>query len=154
MRKWSLSVGEMAARGGANVCVEIDARDIPKWPELGEATENVRLINLFAMVANKTSVELTGVELVVPFVGTAAEINSTALEVVCGASALLDSTELNAAGTEVFVKGGTASAAIVPTTNAAVRASITTPVDTAANSHTAGLVRLYFKVTDARGPAR
>ena len=102
-------------------------------------------------------VELTGMELVTAFVSSDATLLSTAVVVGDGSSTnrFLTSTELNAAGTEVFLKGGAPALSAVPyvyTADDTVDVVVTGTAAKLLNTHTAGKVRFYFTVTDARNP--
>lgn len=150
MRKWRLPSEEMAQRSGANLCVELSYADLTD-------ADNAQTIALFDVKA-KMGVRLTEMETVDAFVSSDATLISTAVIVGDGSSTsrFLASAELNAAGTEIFLKGGALALSAVPyvyTGDDTVDAVVTATAAKLLNTHTAGKVRFYFQVTDARNVA-
>lgn len=115
------------------------------------ATQTLSPVN----IGDKMGAEVVAIELPEAFVSSDASLISTAITVGDGGSAtrLLSSTELNAAGTEVFLKGGTLANTSLPyvyTTDDTVDVFVTGTSLKALNTHTAGKVVIYWKITDAR----
>lgn len=133
-------------KGGANFIVEIDKTDLT---ESGAGTAQTFT---FPVVA-KQGVELVHAELPEAFVSSDGTLISTAVIVGDGGGTnrFLTSTELNAAGTEVFLKGGTNSTIpYVYTVDDTVDITITPTAAKSLNTHTAGKLRLFFRITDPR----
>ena len=108
MKKWRLPIEETAARGGANLGVELTAADLT-------TASGAQTTALFD-VAAKMGVRLVCLELVQPFVSSDGTLTSTAVVVGDDGSTnrFLTITELNEAGTEVFLKGGALALSAVP----------------------------------------
>lgn len=147
MKTWRLNLEEVAVRGGANVGVEIVAADLTA----ATATQTINLLT----VAAKMGAALVSIELKEAFASSDETLISTAFTVGDGSLATrwLSSTEANAAGTEVFLKGGTLANTALPyvfTGDDTIDLFLTATTGKALNTHTAGKLRLYFNVTDAR----
>ncbi len=115
------------------------------------ATQTLSPLN----VANKMGVELVAVELITPFVSSDGTLISTSITVGDGGSAtrFLGATEMNAAGAYVSLKGGALNLNAVPyvyTVDDTVDVFVTGTATKLLSTHTAGAVRLYFRVADAR----
>lgn len=106
-------------------------------------------------VADKMGVRLVGYELVTPFVSSDGTLISTAITVgdTGSAARFMGSTEMNAAGAFVKLKGGALNLNAVPfvyTAADTVQVAVAGTGGKLLSSHTAGKVILYFNVTDAR----
>lgn len=106
-------------------------------------------------IANKMGFECVGIKLAEAFVSSDAGLISTSITVGDGGSAtrFLSATELNAAGTEVFLKGGTLANTSLPyvyTGDDTVDIFVTGTAGKLLNTHTAGKLLVYCNITDAR----
>lgn len=118
------------------------------------ATGNTQTLAPFA-VADKVGFEIVDVKLVEPFVSSDGTLVSTSITIGDGGSAtrFLSATELNQAGTEVFLKGGTLANTSLPYVYAAddtVDVFFTATSAKALNTHTAGKLLVTARITDAR----
>lgn len=107
------------------------------------------------VIAAKMGVEVVALELPEAFVSSDATLISSSITVGDGGSAtrFLSATELNAEGTEVFLKGGTLANTSLPyvyTGDDTVDIFVTGTTGKALNTHTAGRGLLYLRITDAR----
>lgn len=123
------------------------------WEDLTAAgtTQTLSPLN----VANKMGVSVAGIIVAEAFVSSDAALVSTAITIGDGGSAtrFLSSTELNAAGTTIWTKGGTLASTSCPYlygTDDTVDVFFTSTGGTALNTHTAGKLLVYFRVADAR----
>lgn len=135
-------------KGGATHVAEVTYKDITASTDTG----NTKTVALFTIPAN-TGAELVHMEMPEVFVSSDGTLISTAITVGDGGSANrhLTSTELNQAGTEVFLKGGvTATPPYVPTADTATNCYFTATATKALNTHTQGKLRLFFRLTDYR----
>lgn len=105
-------------------------------------------------IADKMAFELVWAQLVEAFVSSDAGLISTSITLGDGAggvSLFLTDTELNAAAAEVFLKPGDGvTNPKVYTGDDTVDVYFTATVGKALNTHTAGKLRLYCNITDAR----
>jgi hypothetical protein len=106
-------------------------------------------------VTAKQGMEIVAIELVENFVSSDGSLISTSVTVGDGGSAtrFLSATELNDAGTEIYLKGGTLANTSLPyvyTTDDTVDVFVTCTAGHNCNTHTAGKVLIYYRLTDAR----
>lgn len=134
-------------------------RDATHWAEITwadltavGATQTLSPMN----VGNKMGVAVVGMIMTEAFVSSDATLLSTAITIGDGGSSnrFLTSTELNAAAaTPVYNKGGTLANTSLPYVYAlddTVDVFVTGTAGKLLNSHTAGRVLVFFRVTDAR----
>lgn len=118
------------------------------------AAGNTQSFNL-AVIAAKLGLMLVHAQLVDAFVSSDGSLVSTAITVGDSGSAnrFLTSMELNSVGTPIWLKGGVALNPYLQVYTAAdnLIVAFTATAAKLLNTHTAGKVRFYFRVVDARG---
>ena len=137
-----LDINTSPDKGGATHVVEFSYKDLT-------AAGNTQTLTPFTLPAN-WGVEVVHMELPEAFVSSDGTLISTAITAGDGGSAnrLLTSTELNAAGTEIFNKGGATTAPYVPTSDTAQTISVTGTSAKLLNTHTAGQCRVFYRLTN------
>lgn len=138
---------QQAAFTGATHYAEVTFADLT-------AAANTQTINIFSIVP-KLGLLLVFAQLVDAFVSSDGTLISTAFTVgdTGSATRFLSSTETNNAGTPVWLKGGVALNPIlnVYTANDTLQVFFTATAAKLLSTHTAGRLRIYYKVVDARG---
>lgn len=149
MKVYPLAQEQMNEKGATH-CGEITWQDF-----VAADTGNTKTFNLAPVVA-KQGLQLTHVELPEVFVSSDGTLISTAITIGDSGSAnrFLTTTELNLAGTEVFLKGtalaGASAVPFVYTAGDNLQVAFTATAAKALNTHTAGKVLVYFRLWDVR----
>ena len=140
-----LSINEQAQSGGTHAVI-LDYTALTE----GDASQ---VIPLFT-VAPKMAAQLVRVDLLEAFVSSDSSLISTTLSVGIGGAATgqLNAMEMNAAGTEVFLANGimTNATRTLFTGNDTIDATVACTTDKLLTTHTAGRVRLIFRIEDNR----
>lgn len=145
MKTYPVPLETTQAKNGANTATEITFADLTAAGN----TQTLSPLNVGA----KMGVRLIQAELAEAFVSSDGTLISTSITIGDGNSAVnqLAATELNQAGTEVFLSRGVISPnPILYTADDTVDVFFTGTVAKALNSHTAGKLILYWGVYDAR----
>lgn len=144
MKFYPLSLEEMTEKGATHRG-EIGFADLTA----AGATQTLNLANIIA----KQGIELRSIELVQDFISSDGTLISTSITIgdTGSATRFLGATELNDAGTEIYLKPGALNPASMQVYTAAdtLQVFFTGTAAKLLNTHTQGLLYVYVRVTRA-----